>query len=104
LNIWDKLTKSVLFLLLAAGVLAVCVWYLPLIRQNERMRQEMLRLDVATQKEEESYKSLRASVEASHNDAKTIERLARAHLGYARTGETIIRFEAPLAPTNHLRH
>jgi hypothetical protein len=101
MNIWDKLTKAVLFLLLAAGVLAVCVWYLPLIRQNERMRQEMLRLDVATQKEEESYKSLRASVEASHNDPKTIERLARTHLGYGRTGEIIIRFEAPLAPTNH---
>jgi hypothetical protein len=104
MNIWDKLTKAVLLLLLAAGVLAVCVWYLPLIHQNERYRHEMLRLDVAIQKEEELNKSLRASVEASHNDPKTIERLAREHLGYGRTGEVIIRFEGPLVPTNHFRH
>jgi hypothetical protein len=103
MNIWDKLTKVVVCLLILAGLLAVSGWYLPLIRQNERMRKEMLRLDVQIQKEEETYKTLHASVEASHNDPKTIERLIRTHLGYGRTGEVIIRFEAPVAPTNQLR-
>ena len=104
MNIWDKLTKVVVCLLILAGLLAVSGWYLPLIRQNERMRKEMLRLEVQIQKEEEAYKTLRASVDASHNDPKTIERLVRTHLGYARTGEVIIRFEAPASPTNQLRH
>ncbi len=103
MNIWDRLTKAVVFLLVAAGVLAVCVWYLPLIRQNERMRRELLGLDGEIQKQEELNKSLRASLDASHSDAKTIERLVRTHLGYARTGEIIIRFEAPAFPTNQLR-
>jgi len=50
-NIWDKLSKAVLVLLAMAAVLWVCAWYLPLIRQNERLRAEMLRLDTQIQKE-----------------------------------------------------
>ena len=95
MNIWDKLTKAVVVLLALASVLAVGVWYLPLIRQNERLRKEMLRLDMQIQKEEEAYKAAKIAVEASHNDPKTVERLVRSHLGYARTGEVVVRFEAP---------
>jgi hypothetical protein len=40
-GIWDKLTKAVVFLLVIAALLAVAVWYLPLIKQNERMRSEV---------------------------------------------------------------
>jgi hypothetical protein len=98
MNIWDKLTRAVLFLLIVAGVLAVCVWYLPLIRVNERMRRELMDLDNRAQKEEELNKTLRVSVDASHNDPKTIERLVRKHLGYARTGEWVVRFEVPTTP------
>ena len=104
MNIWDKLTKAVLVLLVAAGVLAVAVWYLPLIRQNERMRQELLALELQIQKEEESNKVLRATVEAMHNDPKTIERATRTYLGYARTNELVVRFDASMPPTNQVRH
>jgi len=97
MNIWDQLTKAVVFLLVVAALLAVCVWYLPLIRQNERMRKEVLKLDVQIQKAEELNRSLRGAVYASHNDPRTVERLARTHLGYARTGEIVVRFEAPTA-------
>jgi len=97
-NIWDKLNKAVLLLLGLAGLLLVGVLYLPLIRQNERMRKEILRQDLQIQKEEELAKNLRASVEASYNDPKTVERLVRENLGYGRTNEIIIRFEAPAGP------
>ena len=43
LGIWSKLTRVVIFLLLLAAILAVAVWYLPLIKQNERMRKEIVR-------------------------------------------------------------
>ncbi len=98
MSIWDKLTKAVLFLLVAAGLVAVCVWYLPVIQQNERMRKELMDLEARIQKESEHERTLRASVEAGHNDVKTIERLARQYLGFARTGEIVVRFEAPAAP------
>lgn len=95
LGIWGKLTRVVIFLLLLAGVLAVAVWYLPLIRQNERMRQENLRLDAQIQKEEATQRQLRASVDALRFDPKAVERLARDKLHYAKPGETVVVFGSP---------
>lgn len=94
-GIWDKLTRVVIFLLFLAGLLIVAVWYLPLVQHNERMRKEILRLDTQIQKEEETSRQLRASIDALRFDPKAVERLARERLGYAKPGETVIRFEAP---------
>lgn len=97
-SIWDKLTRVVIGLLLIAFVAGIGVWYLPLIRQNERMRKAVLELDRKVQKELETQKQLSASIEALSNDPKAVERLAREKLGYAKAGETVIRFEE--GPTN----
>jgi cell division protein FtsB len=94
LSIWDKLTRLVVFLLFVAGLLAVAVWYLPLIKENERRRQQNFRLDLRIQKEEEANKQLRGAIDALRHDPKAVERLAREQLGYAKPGETVIRFEA----------
>jgi cell division protein FtsB len=96
LGIWSALRRIVIFLLLAAGLLGIAFWYLPLIKQNERMRKEVLRLDTQIQKEDEASKQLKASVDALRNDPKAVERLAREKLRYAKTGETVIVFEEPL--------
>lgn len=96
LGIWDKLTKVVIFLLFLAGLLVVAVWYLPLIKQNERMRKEILRFDNQIQRQEEIGKQLRTSIDALRYDPKAVERLARETLGYAKQGETVIRFEEPV--------
>src|SRR5436190_14662285 len=93
LGIWDKLTRLVVFLLFVAGLLAVAVWYLPLIRTNERMRKEVLRLDTEIQKGDETTKHLKSSIEALRHDFKAVERLAREKLGFAKPGETVIRFQ-----------
>jgi cell division protein FtsB len=92
-GIWDKLTKLVIGLLLVAGLLGVAVWYLPLIKQNERMRREVQRLDTHIQKEEDTARELKTSVDAMRNDPKAVERLAREKLGYAKPGETVVRFD-----------
>jgi cell division protein FtsB len=97
-NIWDYLTRLVILLLFIAGLLGVGIWYLPLIRQNERMRKEILRYDALIQKEEETSKQLHGSIESLRRDPNAIMRLARERLGYAKVGETVIRFEA--GPTN----
>jgi cell division protein FtsB len=95
LGIWAKLTRAVIFLLLLAGVLGVAVWYLPLIRQNERMRKETFRLDGEIQKEDDTAKQLKASIDSLRYDPKAVERLARERLGYARPGESVILFVPP---------
>lgn len=93
LGIWSKLTRVVIFLLLVAVVLGIAIWYLPLIQQNERMRKEVLRLDTQIQKEDDTSKQLKSSIDSLHNDPKAVERLARERLGYAKPGETVVRFE-----------
>ena len=52
LGIWNKLTRVVIFLLFLALLLGVGVWYLPLIKENERMRKNILDFDTRIQKEE----------------------------------------------------
>ena len=96
LGIWESLTRVVIFLLFIAGILLVAIWYLPLIRQNERMRREILRLDTVVQKDKETSRQLKNSIFALGHDPKAVERLARETFGYAKTGEIVIRFEAPL--------
>jgi len=97
-GIWDKLTKVILFLIFLAAVILVAVWYAPLFQQNERMRKEILRLDNEINSEEEAGRQLKASTDALRTDPKAVERLAREKLGYAKPGETVVRFEPP--PTN----
>jgi|ERR1051325_185983 cell division protein FtsB len=93
-GIWDKLTRVVIFLLFIAGLLAVAIWYLPLIRKNERLRKELFRYDAQIQRQEEIGRQYRASIDALSHDPRAVERLARESLGYAKPGETIIKFEA----------
>ena len=93
LGIWSKLTKFVVGLVVLAVLLLIGMCYLPLIQQNERMRREKLRLEMELEKETEKSKQLKAEIEALRNDPKTIERLMREKLGYARSDETVVRFE-----------
>lgn len=93
LGIWSKLTRVVIVLLGVASVLGVAVWYFPLIKHNERMRQKILVLDARIQKEDEMGKQLKSSIDALRHDPRAVERLARERLGYAKAGETVIRFE-----------
>lgn len=101
-GIWGKLTRLVIVLFVAAGLLAIGLCYVPLIQQNERLRKENLRLHQEIQKEEENARRLKSSINALQRDPKTIERLAREKLGLAKTGETVIRFEAPATNTASL--
>jgi cell division protein FtsB len=102
LGIWDKLTRVATFLLFIAGLLLVAVWYLPLIRQNESLRKHRLALETSIQKEQETGKQLFREIEALRRDPKTVERLARERLGYAKPGETVVRFE-PAPPNTYPR-
>jgi cell division protein FtsB len=95
LGIWSKLTKVVVGLVVLALLLLIGMCYLPLIHQNERMRREIMRLDQQLQAEAEKSKQLKTEIEALRNDPKTIERLTREKLGYARPDETVVRFEPP---------
>jgi cell division protein FtsB len=102
LGIWSKLTKVVVGLVVLAVLLLIGMYYLPLIHQNERMRRDNLRLETELQKETGKSKQLQIEIDALRNDPKTVERLTREKLGYAKPDETVIRFEPPA--TNAAAH
>jgi len=73
------------------GIIWQC--YLPVIKQNERMRRTTLNLDNKIQIEEATQKVYKASIDTLRYDTNAIERLAREKLRYAKPGETVVVFE-----------
>ena len=101
-GIWDVLTNTILFLLGFALLVAVGVWYAPLIKQNQTMRADLDRLKAEVASEQARSHQLGTTLKLLNNDRRSQERLIREHLGYARPGETVFRFvepsAAPVAP------
>ena len=95
LGIWDKLSKLVIFLLFITGLTWVFFWYLPLIQKNQNYRKRLLQLEAEYAQQEKIDRQLRSRIDAVQNDPKTVERLARETLGWAKTNEVVVHFEAP---------
>jgi len=92
-GIWNRLTQVVVVLLVAAVLVGVGFWYVPLIRQNERMRKEVARLDSEIAREQARERELDERIHSITRDPRAVERLAREKLNLSRPGETIFRFE-----------
>ncbi len=95
MNIWDKLTRVVLCLILVAAVLGIFLCYTPLVQTNERMRKTILDLDKKIATQTEVSRKLDNSTKALQ-DPRTVERLAREKLSYAKPGEIVIHFDPPV--------
>jgi cell division protein FtsB len=93
-NIWDKLTRLVLGLVVVAALLGIMLWYRPVIEENERMRAEKFDLDKKIAVQTAQARKLDESLHALQ-DPKTVERLARERLSYAKPGEDVIHFDPP---------
>lgn len=98
-SIWDKLTRLVLVLVVIAAVLGIGICFEPVIKQNQAMRTRKLELDQKITVETERAKKLEAALHAMQ-DPKTVDRLARERLSYAKPGEDVILFERPV-PANY---
>lgn len=95
LGIWSKLTKVAVGLVVLAVLLLIGMCYLPVIRQNEQYRRQLLLDQNKIEKEEARSKELQAQVDALLHDSNTVERLTREKLGYAKPDEIVVRFEPP---------
>jgi cell division protein FtsB len=93
LGIWSKLTKVVVGLVVLAVLLLIGMCYLPVIHENERMRSQIFKMNEQIQAEEKKSQELQAQVDALLHDPKTVERLVREKLLYAKPDETVVRFE-----------
>jgi cell division protein FtsB len=103
LGIWHRLTQVVVGLIVLTCLVGVFFWYLPEFQRNARMRERILLLENSIQIEEQKQKQLEMAIRHLREDPKTVERLAREKLGYARPGETVIYFAPPRSqpPAQH---
>jgi cell division protein FtsB len=90
-NIWDALYRLALWLLAIAAVVAVILWYVPVVQKNEAMRRDIYQLEKKVQQEQELAKVLDSRLKSP----RTVERLARERLSFAKPGELIFHFESP---------
>ena len=93
-GIWSRLTQVVLALVGLAVLLLIGMAYVEPIKQNEQMRRRIDTLDAELDKQKQIAKQLQAEFDALRNDPKTVERLAREKLGYARSNEIVIYFDS----------
>ena len=93
LGIWSTLNRLIVLLLMIAAILAVAVWYIPVIEHNEKMRREIYRLQARISEEEETARKLDISIRNLRTDPKSVERAVREKLGYAKPGETVFFFD-----------
>ena len=93
LGIWSWLTQAVVVLVALAVLIFIGMAYVPLIQQNEQYRRRIDVLDAELERQRVIARQLQAEFDALRNDPKTVERLAREKLGYAKTNETVIHFE-----------
>jgi len=99
LGIWGKLTRLITALLFLTAVGGVLLWYLPLIQRNEYERKRNLMMENRIKHAEATQQALLKSIKSLEEDPKTVERLAREKLGYAKTNETVIRLKCHRART-----
>jgi cell division protein FtsB len=100
LGIWSKLTQVIVALTAVAVLLLIVKEYVPLIQQNEQYRRHIDTLETELQQQRDISKRLQAEFDSLRSDPKTMERLAREKLGYAKPDETVIRFEPAVTNTS----
>jgi cell division protein FtsB len=98
-SVWDKLFRLVLVMMVLAAILGTILWYQPVIKENQRMREEKMALDKRIERENETARKLDLELRAMQSPT-TIERLARERLSYAKPGENVIHFD-PSATTRN---
>ena len=92
-GVWNLLTWMAMGLFIAAGAIVVSLWYMPVIKKNEGMRRQMIALEEKIAYEQEVAGQLKTSINSLQTDPDAVERMAREKLGYAKPGETVVRFE-----------
>lgn len=79
----------------ALGVLLVITLiaiFLPPVRQYQELRHREAVLQEDIRLEEQMLKQLKEQQERLQSDPRFVERIAREELGYAKPGETIVKF------------
>jgi len=86
--------------MLLAGVLAVCIGYLPYevygpvgVRRTLRLEQDLTQMQDSNQQMQHENQVLREQIRHLKQDRSTIERVARDELGMVRPSDIVLQFQ-----------
>ena len=96
LGIWRWLTQAIIALVVLAACGFILLTYQGPIQKNEQMRRKIDNLDTQLDRQRQIAKQLQAEFDALRSDPKTVERLAREKLDYAKADETVVHFDSPI--------
>jgi cell division protein FtsB len=92
-GVWSTVRKIALTVL-AVGMLAgMVLWYIPALRQNQRLQREIEIKREALKRQQQLQQEYQEQIIALKTDPETVERVVREKLGLAKPNETIIHFE-----------
>ena len=97
-NIWNTLARVLGVMLVMAAIMAVVIWYAPVVQENQRMREDKFALDQKIEQEQKVARKLDIQLHSFEDptlERTIVERLARERLSYARPGENVVHFETP---------
>lgn len=89
----DFLSRLAIVVLFVAGVVAVLVWYLPLIQRNQGLRRDIATQELRINQLEGELSAMTRQAMLFEGNSNTVDRLLRENLGYSLPGEVVIRFE-----------
>ena len=91
LTVFDWLNRVIVVLIVIAVLGAIGVNYLPLIRQDQNLREKLERSKEEVAKLDADLKRLEAEIHSMKTDPRHVERKVR-ELGYAKPDELVVTF------------
>jgi cell division protein DivIC len=92
-GLWARLQSLGFMVFVVVVGVGMALLFVPLLRQQHLMQQELLRLDREIARQQALEKQQKTEIEALRTDPGYVERTARNKLNLARPGEVIFRFE-----------
>lgn len=97
LGLFDWLNRVLVVLIVLAIVAAIGLNYVPLIHQNQMLREKIQHRQAEVSRLEAELHRLDTEIRALQTDPRYIQRRVR-ELGYAKPDELVVTFRDPLRP------
>ena len=92
-NFWDRLSNLTIGLLLILVFAGIAIWFFPVLKHKENLLKMKYKMQKTLKAEMDHSVELDEHIKALKEDKLTVEREARATLGYVKQGEYLIRFD-----------
>lgn len=92
-GVWGTIRKIALVVLGIGMFAGMVLWYIPALRQNQRLQREIEIKREALKRQQQQQQDYMEQITALKTDPEAVERAVREKLGLAKPNETLYHFE-----------